>query len=386
MPNLPPISAAELAGVTKGDEVLDARIDHINLVLNRRRLRAFLEEFGEDRDVRDLLALDVFGFAAGVPLSSTGAADSGPLLVERPFRLWEYAWLYKILGLAGGQARVLDLGGPATHISVLAAIAGCQVTSIDINPEFVERAEDVAHLLGLSSLEPRAGDMRDLSGLASDSFDCVMSCSVLEHLTGEDQQTALREMARVLKPGGAIGLTFDFGEPAPGRNEYLPPPHEPPQTAAEALERYVQGGLAVQGNAFCEDPAPRSLFRDQSVSYTVAALFLTKAPGIDLHRPQPRSDGSVWDRLVIEKLPNRLYANPLRGADEMVMLRETVREKEDEIRRLSAELAEREAALQAATNRAEALDLEAKERLKEMLVKEEILQRINKHRVFIRWR
>ena len=386
MPTPPPISAAELAGITDGDEVLDAHIDGINLALNRRRLVAFLEQFGADRDVRDLLALDVFGFATNLPLSSTGAADSGPLLVERPFRLWEYTWLYKVLGLASGQVRVLDLGGPATHISVLAAIAGCPVTSIDINPEFVDRAQEVARVLQLSRLEPRVGDMRDLSGLPANSFDCVMSCSVLEHLTGEDQQTALREMARVLKPGGAIGLTFDFGEPAPGRNEYLPPPHEPPQTAQEALQRYVQGGLAVQGNAFCEDPVPRSLFRDSSVSYTVAALFLAKAPGINLHRPQPRSDGSVWDRLVIEKLPNRLYANPLRSADEMVTLRETVREKEDEIRRLSADLAEREAALQAASDRAEALDLEAKERLKEMMVKEEILQRINKHRIFIRWR
>jgi SAM-dependent methyltransferase len=332
------------------------------------------------------LALDVFGFAAGLPLSSTGAADSGPLLVERPFRLWEYAWLYKVLGLASGQARVLDLGGPATHISVLAAIAGCTVTSIDINPEFVDHAQDVARILQLRSLEARVGDMRDLSGLPSDSFDCVMSCSVLEHLTGEDQQTALREMARVLKPGGAIGLTFDFGEPAPGQNEYLPPPHEPPRNAKEALQRYVQGGLTVEGNAFCEDPVPRSLFRDQSVSYTVAALFLTKAPGIYLHRPQPCSDGSAWSRLVIAKLPNRLYANPLNGKEELMRLRETVQKKEDEIRRLSAELSEREAALQAASERAEALDTEAKERLKEMLVKEEILQRLNKHRIFIRWR
>jgi len=66
--------------------------------------------------------------------------------------------------------------------------------------------------------------------------------------------------------------------------------------------------------------------------------------------------------------------------------KELIREKEDEIRRLSAELSDREAALEAASERAESLDHEAKKRLKEMLEKEEILQRLNKHRIFIRWR
>ena len=383
---MPIVSANEFAGITDHDRGLDARIDGINMALNRARLATFLEEFAEDCDVRDLLALDVLGFASGLPLSSTGAADNAPLLVERPFRLWEYSWLYKILRLSTGQPKVLDLGGPATHVCMLAAIAGCQVTTIDINPVFVNAAQEAARILRLTSLDARVGDMRDLSAFAPDSFDCVMSCSVLEHLTSDDQRTALREMARVLKPGGTIGLTIDFGEPAPGRNEYLPPPHEPPQTAQEALERYLQGGLVLQGNAFSEDPIPRSLFRDQSVSYTVAALFLTKPPSLPVERPRPVLHGSAFDRLVIEKLPQRLYANPRHGKDEIVALRLAAVEKEDEIRRLSAELAAREAALQAASERASALEAVANDRLKEMLVKEEILQRLNKRKIIVNWR
>jgi hypothetical protein len=42
---------------------------------------------------------------------------------------------------------VLDLGGASTHLSVLAALAGCQVTTIDINPVFVQAARECAEAL-----------------------------------------------------------------------------------------------------------------------------------------------------------------------------------------------------------------------------------------------
>src|SRR5262245_14554404 len=139
MPELPRWSM-EMAWVSDGDESLPSGIDGINLVLNRLRLASFLAGFGEDQDVRDLLTLDVLGVLAGLPLSSTGLTENAPNLAIRPFRLWEYAWLYKVLGLASGTLKVLDLGGPASHLTLLAAIAGCDVISVDINPEFVRAA------------------------------------------------------------------------------------------------------------------------------------------------------------------------------------------------------------------------------------------------------
>jgi len=306
-PNLP-AWALEMAGVSNGDERQPSELDGINLPLNRARLAKFLTEFADDQDVADLLTLDAQGSTAGMPFSSTGLAESLPSLVLRPFRLWEYAWLYRTLNLSAGGVSVLDLGGPATHLTILAAIAGCRVTTLDINSEFVAAARECARELRIASLDARVGDMRDLSAFPNDSFDVIVSCSVLEHLTGHDQEIALKEAARVLRPGGIAGLTFDFGSSAAGANVYLPPPHEPPPDAAEALRRFMQGGLVLLGNHFAEDPVPGCLFHHESIRYTVASLFLAKPPVPAIGIPQPaHAAHSVLGALRIPNLPCRFY-------------------------------------------------------------------------------
>lgn len=41
-------------------------------------------------------------------------------------------------------------------------------------------------------------------------FDTIFCISVLEHLSDQDQLTALQQFHRVLKPGGRLVLTFDY--------------------------------------------------------------------------------------------------------------------------------------------------------------------------------
>src|SRR5205085_4483941 len=109
MPPELPAWTLEMAWADGADAGLPSVTDGINLVLNRLRLAAFLARFAEDKDVRDLLALDALGATIGLPLSSTGAVESVPSLALRPFRIWEYTWLYKSLGLSSGGLNVLDL-------------------------------------------------------------------------------------------------------------------------------------------------------------------------------------------------------------------------------------------------------------------------------------
>ena len=46
-------------------------------------------------------------------------------------------------------------------------------------------------------------------------FDAAVSVSVIEHIRGNGDTTAMRELARVLRPGGTLVLTFPYGaEPA----------------------------------------------------------------------------------------------------------------------------------------------------------------------------
>jgi len=315
VPETRPVAASwarEMAGEHPGDDRLPFELPGVNVVINRPRLSGWLEAFRDDVDVADFVLLDVIATALSANISSTGMRESVPSLAMRPFRLWEYVWLYKTLNLANGGKRVLDLGGTGTHLTMLAALAGNDVESIDINPKFVSAGLDCARTLGIDTYAARVADMTDLSMYESESFDVVMSASVLEHLTGEGQALAMREVSRLLKPGGLAGITFDYGDAAPGANIYLPPPHCPPPNAQEALRRFVQGDLAVLGNVFDEDPVADSLFASRTVHYTIGSLFLGRPPATSIAVPGIRRGySSVLKRLSAENVLYRVFRSAL---------------------------------------------------------------------------
>jgi 2-polyprenyl-3-methyl-5-hydroxy-6-metoxy-1,4-benzoquinol methylase len=297
----------ETVGLRSEDASLPAGLRNLNVTLNRRRLAEFLQQFEGDSDVRDLLLLDLLGVATETEISSTGETNDFPALSFRPFRLWEYTWLYKGLGLADGGHRVLDLGGPASHLVIAAALAGNRVETIDLNPAIVEAGIRSASVLGLDDYCAASGDMRDLGHLASDSVDRIICCSVLEHLDAQGQRQSLSEMARLLAPEGLIGLTFDYGIGARDANSHLPPPHEPPANPEDIRDRYVHSGLQILGNDQIEEALPGSLFGVSDPTYTIASLFLGKgryAP--DVPSPVFRKP-SLLSGLRIPALPGAVY-------------------------------------------------------------------------------
>lgn len=308
--------ADRLVGGGPDDASLPEAGFDVNVALNRRRLAQWLRKFHSDSDVQDFLALDLLANSIDAGVSSTGLPGSEGMasLTVRPYRLWEYAWIFKCLELGWGRRKVLDLGGPASHLSFLTALAGNNVLSIDINPVIVAAGNEAAGLLGIPDFRAVQGDMRDLSSIPAQSMDIVLCCSVLEHLTAEDQQRSLREIARVLRPSGAVGLTFDLGPAAPGANEHLPPPHEPPSSAAEALERFLAPGLVLLGDVPLDDPIPGSLFRSESVRYTIASLFLGRLPARTVRRPLPVfAKPRLTGELKIRDIALRAFDHTIRG-------------------------------------------------------------------------
>ena len=358
---------SELAGYRPGDEVLPSGLLDLNVVLNRARLAEFLRLFADDTDLRDFLILDILSVATDAEISSTGEVEDWPALALRPFRLWEYVWLYKALGLYEPGRRALDLGGPASHIVMAAALAGNAVHSIDINPRIVEAGRQCAALLNLGNYTAEVGDMRDLSNLKPASFDRIMCCSVLEHLTGEDQRIALGEMAKALAPGGIIGLTFDYGPPAPGVNIYLPPPHEPPTSPEDVRHRYVHSGLEIIGDSQIEPPSPGSLFHDQTVRYTMSALFLGKRPVPQCAAPTPVTrQSSLISQVHISELPYRLNRKIFAQSSST---QQTAAQLEVQDRALAERLSELQKVSDEAGRRAAAIDLmtaELREREREI--------------------
>jgi arsenite methyltransferase len=113
--------------------------------------------------------------------------------------------LASVLGVRPGQ-RVLDVAsGPGTTAFLLASEFGAEVDGVDLGDRAVAMAGAKAEQRGLAGLVRfHVGDAERLP-FPDASFDAVVSeCAFC---TFPDKPTAAAEMARVLKPGGKVGIS-----------------------------------------------------------------------------------------------------------------------------------------------------------------------------------
>lgn len=100
-------------------------------------------------------------------------------------------------------SRVLDCGvgtGALSEALTRVARAPFALTAVDLSPRMLEQAKQV--LQGTNAdVTLRQADAAALP-YADNTFDLVMTAHMLEHLA--DPTVALREMVRVLKPGGRL--------------------------------------------------------------------------------------------------------------------------------------------------------------------------------------
>ena len=112
-----------------------------------------------------------------------------------------------LLNKAPADVRVLDWGCGKGHISYLLRHAGFQATACDVDAQ----ADDSAFGQATPIIAEQAIDVVPLPDkvtlpFANASFDVVLSIGVLEHV--EDDAASLRELRRVLKPGGLCLVSF----------------------------------------------------------------------------------------------------------------------------------------------------------------------------------
>ena len=104
------------------------------------------------------------------------------------------------------DSKVLDVAaGRGTSAFHLAQSFGCRVVGVDLSGENVKLATAEAARRGVADrVSFRLGDAEKLA-VAADSFDAVLcECAFC---TFPDKQSAAGEFARVLKPGGRLGLS-----------------------------------------------------------------------------------------------------------------------------------------------------------------------------------
>jgi ubiquinone/menaquinone biosynthesis C-methylase UbiE len=136
--------------------------------------------------------LEFFDFAAEVGLTKhIGGVEASDMLSE--------------LCHIGQDSYVLDVGcGVGATPCYLARRYGCQFVGVDIAPRMIERSRERARRERMADqVEFRVADAQDLPFEAG-LFDAVITESVTAF--PEDKQKAVREYARVTKPGGFVGL------------------------------------------------------------------------------------------------------------------------------------------------------------------------------------
>src|SRR3981189_80396 len=114
------------------------------------------------------------------------------------------AWVQKYLaGRLRGGAGVLSVGcGPGAVLKEACSLdVSIRATGLDISYERVQEAKEKNR--GNARATFVRGDAQAMD-FASDSFDLVYSRMLLEYL--KDKEGAVREMARVCKPGGTVLL------------------------------------------------------------------------------------------------------------------------------------------------------------------------------------
>lgn len=178
------------------------------------------------------------------------AAGDYPAIAQR--QLWPVGErIVRRIGVRPGQD-VLDVACGTGNAALRAAEAGARTVGIDLTPELLQVGRSLASEAGVS-VDFREGDAESLP-LSDGSFDVVLS--VFGCMFAPRHAVVAREMARVVRSGGRLGICSWTPEGSVGRffrtmGSYMP---KPPDFALPPLlwgtEDHVRSLFADTGVSF----------------------------------------------------------------------------------------------------------------------------------------
>lgn len=171
-----------------------------------------MQEVGDARPVESP-RFDAYGRGVGLDLLRAGRLRRGLRSLFQPVSYWRAVEFQLVWGAAAFAAsdRVLDIGSPKLLSLYLAERAGCQVVATDIESYFVDEHEFLRRTRGIphDRLHIETQDGRRLT-YPDRSFTKAYSISVIEHIPGTGDTECIKEISRVLAPGGRCLITVPF--------------------------------------------------------------------------------------------------------------------------------------------------------------------------------
>ncbi len=215
-----------------------------------------------DRDVvlaDGAAARDARVRAAYDTVASSYAAQLGDELDGKPFDTW---LLDRVVGLAGADP-VVEVGCGPGQVAARLALAGADVTGVDLSPAMVAEAR--------ARVPDATFEVGDLTALMrpvrAAGWGAVIAWYALVHRAGSELAPAIAGLGRPLRPGGWLALALHLGDEVLHTTDFLGHEveldfvlHDPAEVLAavrdsglEVVEWYRRGpltGVEVQTERF----------------------------------------------------------------------------------------------------------------------------------------
>jgi ubiquinone/menaquinone biosynthesis C-methylase UbiE len=144
----------------------------------------------------------------------TNFYDQNPSLewdrLSQPYQCVEYESTFFLIDkYFPKNGRIIDLGCGPGRYSIELLKRKYQVTLLDLSNQLLKLAETKLKEARLVPEQILCQDARDLSNFPNASFDAVLACGPIYHIIQrEDRLHTLREIKRILKPGGIAIISY----------------------------------------------------------------------------------------------------------------------------------------------------------------------------------
>ncbi len=194
--------------------------------------------------------------------------------------------LKKIGNLSGKSA--LEIGCGAGRWSKYIAEKGAKVTAIDISDELLK--DNMARMPGIKFINMSACKIN----FALESFDLIVSVTVLQHMPYEIQAEAIQEICRVMKYGGYALIIEGTRE-----DENKIYKHSFPNSTKAWIKKFRDNNCALVYHLKNTNPVLLNLYFE--LKTRMLHIFKTMIDGIQNEPTDDPMDTSSYDKIVADK-------------------------------------------------------------------------------------